>query len=236
VTWTSLVSSPLFGIAITLAAYSAARALHARAKWAHPLVATCAILIAVLRYGHIRLEDYSAGGDYIAYLLGPATVALGVPMYKHARALKRSLPALSIGVAAGSAVGLVTVGVTAVLLGAPRQLVMSMLPKSVTTPIAIEIARQLHGLPEMAAGLAVVTGLVGSIVGPALLRSAGVSHDLAVGAAIGTAAHGIGTARLAGESEIQASASSLSMALAGIATSVLAVPVPWIVAACTWWH
>jgi len=219
-----------------LAVYAAATSFHSRVRWAHPVVVTCAALFAVLHVTHVRLENYHAGADYIPYLLGPATVALGVPMYKHARTLKRSLRVLGVSVCLGALVGMITAGLTAGWLGAPRELVMSAIPKSVTTPIAIEVARQLHGLPEVTAGMAVIAGLAGSIVCLPILRFAGVSNDLAVGAAMGTSSHAIGTARLLRESELQASVSSLAMAMAGIATSLFAIPIPWISRLLTAFH
>jgi putative effector of murein hydrolase len=222
----STLALPLFGLSITLGAYAAAVTLHSRVKWLPPFFITCVLLMTMLGVFHIRLASYRAGADLLSGLLGPATVALGVPVYKNARALRRSLPVLCIAVSAGAGVGMLVAGVTAWLLGASHQLVLTAMPKSVTTPIAIEVARQLHGLPELTAAMAIVTGFVGSLVGLPLLRLAGVSHDLAVGAAMGTSAHGLGTARLVGESELQASSASLAMALAGIATCVFAIPVP----------
>jgi putative effector of murein hydrolase len=101
---------------------------------------------------------------------------------------------------------------------------LAMVPKSATTPISIEIVRELGGTPELGAVLTVLTGLLGSLIGPELLRLCGVRGDIAIGAAIGTAAHGIGTARVLRESDLQGSAAGLSMAAAGIVTSLLAIP------------
>ena len=108
-----------------------------------------------------------------------------------------------------------------------------MLPKSVTTPISMEVARQLGGVPELAAAFTVTAGLIGAVVGPGLLRLARVRGDLAVGAAMGTAAHGIGTARVLQDSELQGGVAGLAMALAGVVTSLLAIPAQWWVA--QWW-
>jgi putative effector of murein hydrolase len=108
-----------------------------------------------------------------------------------------------------------------------RTLALSMVPKSVTTPISMEVSRLIGGEPDLTAVFTVVAGLIGSVIGPRVLRLLGVRNDLALGAAIGTSSHGIGTARLIRESELQAGVSGLSMAAAGIFTSLLAIPVYW---------
>ena len=214
---------PVFGVAVTVAAYVLSLRLQRRLPWLHPLFVTSGGLILMLVALRIPYTAYAAGGKVLEFFLGPATVALGVPLYRQFRRMKRNLAAILAGVTAGSATGLVTAGLSASLFGASQELVRSMMPKSVTTPIALELARDLGGVPELAAVLTVLTGLFGSMFGPALLRRCGVRDDLPLGIAIGTAAHGIGTARLIRESEPQGAASSLAMALAGIVTSVLAV-------------
>jgi predicted murein hydrolase (TIGR00659 family) len=223
-----ITGNPVFGVALTLGVYALAMAAHSRVKWAHPLLTTCGVLYLVLRLLHIQPQQYQLGGSMISFFLGPATIALGVPMYKQANQLKKSLPVLSVGVIAGAVVGMITAGVTAALLGAPPQLVMSCLPKSVTTPIAMEVSRQLHGVPEVSASMAIIAGIVGSLIGPSLLRRVRVSNHMAVGAAMGTSSHALGTARVLRDSEVQGSTASLAMAMAGITTALLAMAVPWI--------
>ena len=221
--WPGWMSNPVFGIALTVIAYVASLRLQRRYPWLHPLFVTSGGIILLLVALRIPYEAYAAGGKVLEFFLGPATVALGVPLYRQFRRMKRDLTAILAGVTVGSATGIVVAGLSASLFGASQELVRSMLPKSVTTPISLELARDLGGVPELAAVLTVLTGLFGSMFGPALLRRCGVRDDLPLGIAIGTAAHGIGTARLIRESESQGAASSLAMALAGIVTSVLAV-------------
>ncbi len=223
-----ITGNPVFGAALTVGVYALAIALHSRVKWAHPLFTTCGTLVLVLRLLRVQPQQYQMGGDMISFFLGPATIALGVPMYKQASQLRKSLPVLTVGVIAGAVVGMVTAGVTAALLGASPQLVMSALPKSVTTPIAIEVSRQLHGVPEVSASMAVMAGIIGSLIGPLLLRHARISNHMAVGAAMGTSSHALGTARVLRDSEVQGSTASLAMAMAGITTALLAMGVPWI--------
>ncbi|MGC3989317.1 MAG: LrgB family protein [Chthoniobacteraceae bacterium] len=222
---TSLFSDPLFGVTTTVAVYALAQALHRRFRWLHPLLCTSVLLIALLEIGKIPYASYKVGGDWISFLLGPATVALAVPFYKHAREIREHLPVLLTAVAMGALVGLVGAALLVRLLHGSPMVLLSMMPKSVTAPISMAIASEIHGEPPLTAVFTVLAGLLGSMVGPAILRVVGIRHDLAIGAAIGTCSHGIGTARLVRESELQGGVSALAMALAGIITSMLAIPV-----------
>lgn len=218
----SLLHHPSISIGITLAVYWLSLRLHSRFAWAHPLVTSCGILMLFLWKAHVPYATYRVGGDIISWFLGPATVALAVPMYRHGYRLRSSLGVLAVIVFIGSVVGMTTAGLTAYLLGAPRPVIMAAIPKSVTTPIAIEVARQLHGIPEITVAMVIVTGILGSIVGPLVMRWLSVADDRAIGAAIGTSSHAVGTASLIRHSELQASVSSWAMAAAGIFTAILA--------------
>jgi putative effector of murein hydrolase len=224
----AFTASPVFGISITVIFYAAGLLLQKKLNWAHPLITTCIGLMLTIKLLHIPLENYAIGGDMITYLLGPAVIALGVPMYKNGKKLSKAAVPLSVAIGAGSAVGMITAGVCAAWMGAPKEFIASAVPKSVTTPIAMEIARELHGFPEIAAAMALVAGIIGNLVGPEILRLCGVKHHLAMGAAMGTSSHGFGTARLLKEHDLQASTASLAMAVAGMTVSVLAMAVPWI--------
>jgi predicted murein hydrolase (TIGR00659 family) len=215
---------PAFGIALTIGAYALALRLNRRWKWLHPLFATTGALIVFLLLAHIPYDQYRQGGDVITLFLGPTTVALAVPLYKAVRTMRRHLRAVALGVLAGSVTGMAASALVVWLLGGTRELMLSMLPKSVTSAIAIDIARQLGGNPQLSGVFTVLTGLIGSMFGPAVLKLLRIDSDLAIGAAVGTAAHGIGTGRLARESEAQAGVSGLAMSLAGVAASVLSVP------------
>jgi predicted murein hydrolase (TIGR00659 family) len=218
----SQLETPVFSIAFTVLAYALALALHRRWRPVPPIVVACLPIIAVLLFFHEPYSEYNRGGAWLTWWLGPATVALAVPMYRNGMALRRSLPRLAAVVLAGSVVGMVTAGLTAWLLGAPLPVVMSTVPKSVTTPIAIEVCRELNGIPQITIALVILAGVLGASFGTPLLRLAGVRGDRAIGAAIGTGSHGIGTASLVRHSEMQATVSSWAMAAAGVFTSLLA--------------
>lgn len=225
--WDAIFNSPVFFIAITVVLYWLSLHVHGRYPWLNPLLTASSALVFVLYALHISYAHYRAGGDMFSYFLGPATVALGVPMYKQGVKLKGSLRRLLLVVLAGSIVGMVTAGVVAALFGAPHQVVMSALPKSVTTPIAIQVSENLHGDPTITVAMVLVSGLLGSIIGPGVLRMAHILHDHAVGSAIGTSSHAIGTASLIRHSEVQGSVSSLAMAMAGVITAILATLLTW---------
>lgn len=215
-------NDPLFGIGVTGLAYMAGLAVNRWRRSIHPLLVAAGGIIVFLVAAGIPYEDYKAGGDWIEMLLGPATIALGVPFYKNMQRLKRAFVPLLASVSAGTAAGMASAACLVWALGGDRALVPVMMAKSVTTPIAMDIARLLNGKPELAAVFAVLTGLFGSVLGPALLKLCGVRDDISVGAAVGTAAHGIGTGRLVRESELRGSVSGLAMTVAGIVASLFA--------------
>jgi predicted murein hydrolase (TIGR00659 family) len=224
---TAVFHSPGFAIGITIVLYWISRRVHSHYPWANPLITASAALVLSLYALRIPYAKYHVGGVLFSYLLGPATVALGVPMYKQGVKLKGSLRRLLLVVLAGSIVGMVTAGLVAWMFGASHEVIMSTLPKSVTTPIAIQVSEHLHGNPAITAAMVLVTGLLGSLVGPWVLRMSHIRNDHAQGAAIGTASHAIGTASLFRHSEVQGSVSSLAMAMAGVITSILAMLLSW---------
>lgn len=229
------IDSPFFGVAITCIAYGAWTLARRRWQWAHVMIGTCATLIALLVLAKIPYASYKKGGDLVSFFLGPATVALGVPLYTNAQRIRRHIPAILAAVTAGSITGLASAYLIAHALHASPAVLWAMVPKSVTTPISMELARTLGGSPELAAVFTVTAGLLGSLIGPPLLKSLRIRHPIAVGAAIGTSSHGLGTARLLHDAqsnpdrELPAGVSALSLALAGIITSLLTIPLHWLI-------
>ncbi len=218
----AVLRHPVFGIVFTVVCYAVALVLHRRWRCVAPIVAARVPLVVLLLAARISYADYNRGGDFLTWWLGPATVALAVPMYRNGRRLRRSLPRLLLVVFAGAVVGMTTAGATAWLLGAPVPVVMSAVPKSVTTPIAVEVARELGGIPQITVALVILAGVLGASFGPAILAIFRVREDRSVGVAIGSASHGIGTASLVRRSELQAAVASWAMAASGVITSLLA--------------
>ena len=218
---TAVYANPLFGVTITLAAYLLATAVQHRLRWLPALLVTCGLLILLLLACRIPYSAYKAGGDLIAFFLGPATIALGVPFYKHVRQIGPHLLGSIVAIIAGSVTGVASAAFLVLSMHGSDALLRAMMPKSVTTPICIELVKQLGGQPELGAVFAVLAGLLGSVIGPTLLRRVGIRNPIAIGLAMGTSSHGIGTARVLRDSELQGGASGLAMATAGIVTSLL---------------
>lgn len=215
---------PIFGVGITLIPYIVLYLLSKRINWVHPLILTTGFIIIFLLLFNIPYESYSKGGDIITFMLAPATVALGVPVYREGKKIKQSLAPIILGNFTGSLMGILSGGGLIWLLGGGKELILSMMPKSATTPISVVIVENLGGLPPLGATFTVLTGLLGSLAGPWFLDKCGIQGDIAKGAAMGTAAHGIGTAKALEYSQLQGSISAFSMGVTGILTSILVIP------------
>jgi len=220
--------SPLFAVAATVGLY--VLSLRAAAAWPrlHPLFLTAGGLIALLLALDVPYESYAEGGDLISFFLGPATVALAVPLYKRRHDIRRRIGLILASVTVGSAVGIGSAWLLMALFQGSREALVASLPKSATSAISIELARMLGGPGELAAVLTVLTGLAGSMFGPSLLRLLRLDGDVPLGLAIGTAAHGIGTSRLLRDSEEAGSYAGLAMGIAGIVISLLTIPLVWL--------
>jgi predicted murein hydrolase (TIGR00659 family) len=222
--WVYLAQSPLLWLAATVAAYAVAEALHrrlGRRAAANPVLLSVSILIAILYASGTDYAVYFDGAQFVHFLLGPATVALAVPLQREmARVRARAIP-LTLAVLAGSATAVVTAVGTAWLLGASRPTLVSLAPKSTTTPTAMGIAEKLGGLPSLTAALVILTGILGAVAGPAVLRRLGVRDSAATGFAMGVASHGIGTARAFQLDERAGAFSGLGMGLNALVTSLV---------------
>lgn len=219
-------SDPLLGIAATVGAYVLADYIRQKWwTWFHPLLASSAALILFLRLSGISYEAYNIGGSVVSFFLGPATIALGTVIYKNWPRVRQHATAILSGIALGSVFGIGSTALFLWLFGASREVTLSMLPKNVTSPVAIEIVFALGGVPPLGAAFTVLAGLLGSVAGPALARLAGIRTDAAIGTAIGTTAHGIGTARLLLDSESQGAVSGFAMGVTAMLTPVLFIPV-----------
>jgi predicted murein hydrolase (TIGR00659 family) len=205
-------------------AYAAADSLHrllGRHAAANPVLIAVAILLAVLLASGTRYEAYFEGAQFVHFLLGPATVALAVPLHRElGRVRARALP-LCVALLAGSTVAAVSAVGVAAAMGASRDTLASIAPKSVTAAVAMGIAEQLGGRPSLTAALVILTGILGAIVGPAVLRLVRVRDEAAAGFAMGVASHGIGTARAFQLGERAGAFSGLGMGLNALVTALL---------------
>ncbi len=214
----------ILAIVATVAVYAAAERVYRRWRrpFLNPVLVSVAVLIAGLWGLGIEYAAYDRGGRVLSFFLGPAVVALGVPLHLQGAEIARRGRAILVSILAGSVVGIVTGTGVAALLGASPEVARSMAARSVTTPIAIGIVGRIGGIPPLTAALVIGTGVLGAALGPAVLRMAGVRSPTAFGLAMGAAAHGIGTARAAEEGTAEAASSGLAIGLMGVATAILA--------------
>jgi len=226
-----LLASPLFGIALTLVVYRLAEMLYQRSRFVlfNPVAVAIVSIILLLKFCKIPFDSYNNGGRMILFLLGPSVVALAVPLYQRRQEiLNRKWPIL-IGVLAGALSSIISAAGIAWLLGGSHEVVLSLVPKSVTTPIAIGITEKIGGIVPLTAALVVLTGCLGAICGPEFCRMIGIRSKAAVGLAMGTAAHGIGTARMLGDDRFAGAISGLAIGLNGLTTALLVSLLWWFI-------
>ena len=227
--WVYLSASPLLHLTLTLAVFVAASFVYRRFRLnplLNPVMLSVAALVSVLYFTGTDYETYFEGAQFVHFLLGPATVALAVPLYRQFHRVRKSAVAIAVSLLCGSATSAVSAVVCAWVLGASPLSIVSIAPKSVTAPVAMGISEQLGGLPSLTAVIVIVTGIVGATVGPLLLNFIKVRSWSARGLAIGTASHGIGTARALQVNEVAGAFSGLAMGLNALATAVM-LPVLW---------
>jgi predicted murein hydrolase (TIGR00659 family) len=222
--WVYLSASPLAGLTLTLLAYQAgmwAFERCGRTPLVNPVLIAVLLLIAVLKGAGIDYKRYFEGAQFVHFLLGPATVALAVPLYNQFHQVRRSAPAMLAALLVGSLTAAGSAVALGWLFGASERTLLSLAPKSVTTPIAMGIAEQLGGLPSLTAVFVILTGIVGATLGTSVLNLIRVTDWRARGFGMGVAAHGIGTARALQVNETAGAFSGLAMGLNGLATAVL---------------
>jgi predicted murein hydrolase (TIGR00659 family) len=220
--WMSVIHHPLFGIAVTLGAYQLAMAAYEKTRWLflQPVLVSMLVVIAILLGCGLDYVEYRTSTEILSVLLGPATVALAVPLYLNLRRIRQLLwPTLTTLVVGGVfATGLcVALGM---LFGADHMILMTMAPKSVTSPIAMLVAQQIGGVAALAAVFVLITGVFGAIFGPGLLSLVGVRHHAARGMALGLTAHAVGTSVALQEGEEAGAFAALAMSLMGVGTAL----------------
>lgn len=222
--WVYLGTTPLLGLTSTLVAWQAAVAASAKLgnpALANPVLLAIAMLVALLLATHTSYAAYFGGGQYIHFLLGPATVALAVPMHANLGRIRRSATAILPAILAGCVTASVSAMLIAKWLGGAREIVLSLGPKSVTTPIAMGVAEEIGGQPSLAAVFVLLTGLTGIVLAGPAMRLMRVSDWRARGLAAGTAAHGLATARILLLNETAGAFGGLAIGVNGILTALL---------------
>lgn len=217
---TQILESPLFGIVLSIFAYEFGIWINKKTGWAaaNPLLIAILLVIAFLSAFHIPLEAYQNGGDFISLFLAPATASLAISIYNQFSLLKKNLLPVLAGCAAGAITSMGSVYLLCKLFRLDEQLTAALLPKSVTTPIAIEIAAQNGGLVPVTVAMVVLTGILGAVAAPALIKLFRVKNPVEAGLAIGASSHAVGTSRALELGEAEGAMSSIAIGVSGLLT------------------
>ena len=221
----NILSSPLFGIVLCVAAFVLGVAINQKVKSpiANPLLIAIALVIIVLKVFNISLKDFDIGGDIITMFLAPATVVLALSIYKQKEILKKHFLPILIGCLAGSLTSMISAFLLCKAFHLDNKLTASMIPKSVTTPIAMEISRQGGGIVPVTVAAVIITGILGAILSPLLIKIFRVNNPVAAGVAIGACSHAVGTSKAIELGEIEGAMSGLSLCISGIITVILSL-------------
>ena len=214
--------SVFFGAAVSLIAYGLGVVLNRKTKLAilNPLLISIVATILVITLGHIDYDTYNQSGQYISYLLTPATVCLAVPLYQQMELLKKNLKAVVIGIVSGVLASLVSVLILARLFRLSHEQYVTLLPKSITTAIGMGVSEELGGIVTITVAVIIITGVLGNMVAETVIKLAHIEEPIAKGLALGTSSHAIGTAKAMELGEIEGAMSSLAIAVAGLLTVV----------------
>ncbi len=227
--WVYLETSPLAALTLPLAAYLLGDAIYrrcGRSALLNPVLLAVLLIGGLLLASGFTYERYFEGAQFVHFLLGPATVALAIPLYKELAKVRRALLPLLASIAVGSLTAATTAVGLAWLAGAGRETLASLAPKSTTAPVAMAVSDGLGGLPSLTAAVVILTGIVGATLGPWVLDRCGVRQHSARGVALGTASHGIGTARALQQSDVAGAFAGIALGLNALATALL-LPLLW---------
>ena len=218
-----LLGIGILSVALTLFAFLMGQKLQQRfhSPLLNPILIAVILVLGFLFLTGMPVADYKAGMNSLSWLLTPATVCLAVPMYEQLRTLRKNLPMILAGVAAGAVSCVAVILLVCTLMGMENKLTVSLLPKSITTAIGVVLSENLGGLPGVTTAAIILTGIFASITGPALCRLFRLTHPVARGVAFGTAGHVIGTAKASELDPLTGAVSSLSLVVAGLLTAVI---------------
>lgn len=217
------LENKFFLLALTFGAFFASKSLQKKTGWVllNPILLTIAVLILFLKFTGISYETFNEGGHLIEFWLRPAVVALGVPLYLQLEMIKKQILPIIVSQLAGCLVGVISVVLIAKLMGATPEVICSLAPKSVTTPIAMEVSDATGGIPSLTAAVVVVVGLFGAVFGFKVLALGRVGSPIAQGLSIGTATHAVGTSTAMEVSRKYGAYAGLGLTMNGILTALL---------------
>ena len=219
-----LTDNLLFGVALSLLSFEIGLYIYRKTKVAifNPLLIAILLIIGFILLFNVDIESFNKGGDFINMFLGPATVVLALPLYKQISLFKKHFLAIIVGIFIGSSIGILSVIFMGKLLNLDNSIILSLIPKSVTTPIGIEISNSLGGITSITVLAIVISGIIGAVIGPIVCKIFKVKNNIALGIALGTASHAVGTSKALEIGETEGAMSSLSIGIAGIITVFLA--------------
>lgn len=216
--------NPLISIVITLIAYIIAYYIYNKTKLPilTPLVTTVILVGFAIYFMGVPYSVYNeSGGKFINALIGPATVVLALPIYRNLPILKANLLVILLSIAIGSAIGIVGIYITAKIMGVSENILLSLLPKSITTAIAVDVADSIGAVKSITVLAVIVSGVVGAIIAPIVCKIFRIKSPLAIGIAIGTASHAVGTSKAIEMGETEGAMSGLAIGIAGALTVIL---------------
>jgi predicted murein hydrolase (TIGR00659 family) len=209
---------------VTILIYILAKNIFKKRPWPflHPLLISPLLLIALISMFRVSADDYIAGTKWISHMLGPATVAFAIPIYKYRHLVKKYMMNIVISITFGTLIAIFSSLALSLLLKLNPDFIISILPRSITTPIAIEVSREIGGLPAMTTVFVIFTGIIGGIIGPSAIKWLSIKSPIAKGLALGMGAHGVGTAKAREYGEQEATFSTLAMIFAAMITMIWA--------------
>lgn len=215
-----LEDSVFLGVCISLLGYEIGLLMKKKWKYAifNPLLVAIVLVIAFLKIFHIQYEDYNDGAKYISYLLTPATVCLGVPLYEQIVILKKHAKAIFCGIITGALASMGSVLGLSVLFGLSHREYVTLLPKSITTAIGMGVSQELGGIVTITVAVIIVTGIIGNMLAEVVCRLARIEEPVAKGIGIGSSSHAVGTTKAMEMGEIEGAMSGLSIAVSGLIT------------------
>ena len=222
----NVLNTPIFGIVVTILFFNLGVYIQKKTNkpMFNPLLLAIIGIIAFLSITKIPYESYKSGADCINYLLGPVTVVLAIPLYKQFDLLKKHFIEIIVGIVSGVLVSLGSILIIGKLTNANIDIINSLIPKSITTPMGLSLTNTLNGIESIAVVSIILTGILGAIIAPTIFKIGRIKHPVAKGIALGTSAHALGTTKALEIGEVEGAMSSLSIGVAGMIT-VIVVPI-----------
>lgn len=219
-----IINSPMFGILLSIICFEIGLYTYKKTKLPllNPLLICITLIVIILLSSNISLDSFNKGGKLISFFLGPATVVLAVPLYNKLETIKEYAIPIALGVTVGSITAIFSIFYISKFFGLTSELTLSLVPKSITTPIGIEVSKVIGGVPAITVAAIIITGIMGAVISPIVCRIFKITDKIAIGISIGTSSHAIGTTKAIEMGETEGAMSGLAIGIAGLITSFLA--------------